>query len=807
MSGPSLAPEQRRAYEEFLRGVMNHAWRRGQLSCLGHVFLACLEPRSGDATVGRIISRIRREVLPHTQLPPEEKAGEAPRTDRIKATFDPRLAIKSLERFYRTAEPEEGIEESLLAWLLGGDFTDGSQERCREICRLEGLAPRAQGANSAGSRAGVSELGFGQYLTIKDLHRPPPPTLMGRDDDLGKHLGFLETALLTGQHYVLEGAPGVGKSAFLPHLLRRALERFSRSSREALRQVRFLLFDEGDFIGSEEESKQRMERLYDLLRRESSVVPVFDGFERLLDRTLHVYEHFLSVFGGLVAGRGRTFVVACQTGPAHSSELLRRVQKYPLAPLSPEATRRLVRRRLDALRLESEVRLDFEEAPDVFCRRLVDLAAERYPGRAFPEIALYLAEVSITRAKNRVLFGSGEEEEPPRLSFDRDVWQHVAEEQGLDLAILGRDRESFYTNLHSRLRGEVMGQDHAIHAICRRLRDQTNLPPQSTPRGRYLFVGPPGVGKTALGRALARHLGLGDEAFFRFNMSEYSGEGARSRFMGADPGYVGWKATRTIYDLVRARPSCVVLLDEIDRCHASIQDILLSILEGHGNDSEGRAVYFSQAIFLLTTNLGQEQVTAAYGRSQAEGWSRDTLASNFTSDDLRRLILRGVTDQTELAMASDLDLRLEAARSAYLAGSKAADNLEQVGAYLQLKQLRQSFEQIRRHSALDRAFLDRIDLIVPFFPIKEQEVLTRILDKELRLFGWPDCPAQLREEMLTRALKEEESIRPLQRLVKELYSRRPESSDTQDWTSPREAPKEHSTHPIKDPRPTPRAKE
>lgn len=776
-----LAPEQRRAYREFLRRVMSRSWRRGQISCLGHLFAACLEAGAGEGR-RRAAERIRREVLPYTAL-----SGPPPAGERIQATFDPRLAVESIDRFYRRRSPAPDIEEAFLTWLLVGDFTDGTEERCRELCRREGVTAESvagevgeaegggEGAAPAGSRGGDGEPGFGRRLGPDDLHRAPPEPLLGRDDDLARHLGFLETALLTGQHYVLEGAPGAGKTAFLPHLLRRALGRFARSSQDGLRRVRFVVFDGEDFAGSEEESKKRLERLYALLRREPHLVPVFDGFERLLDRTLHVHEHFLSVFGGMVAGRGRTFVVACRTGPAHTSELLRRVKKYPLAPLPAEATRQAVERRLGRLLVESEVRLDRGEGPEVFAGRLVELAAERYPGRAFPEIALYLAEAAVTRAKNRLLFEDGAAKGPPRLDFDRDAWRHVAEEQGLDLAVLGGDRETFYRNLRTRLGEEVMGQDHAVEALCRRLHRQAGLPPQTRPRGRFLFAGPPGVGKTALGRALARHLGLGEEAFFRFNMSEYSGEGARTRFLGADPGYVGFKATRTIYDQVRARPSCVVLLDEIDRCHASIQDILLSVLEGHGNDSEGRAVSFSQAIFLMTTNLGQEQVSAAYEKARRQGWSRERLAGEFTSDRLRRLILSGVTDETELAMAADLDARLEAAKDSYRR-SASGGALEEIGTYLQLKELRRGFERVRRHSALDRAFLDRIDLIVPFFPLKEESVVERILDKELRVYGWPECPPEARQEILRRALKEEESVRPIQRLIRELHSRQPRTA-------------------------------
>jgi ATP-dependent Clp protease ATP-binding subunit ClpA len=305
---------------------------------------------------------------------------------------------------------------------------------------------------------------------------------------------------------------------------------------------------------------------------------------------------------------------------------------------------------------------------------------------------------------------------------------------------------------------------------------QSTLPPQRAPRGRFLFLGPPGVGKTELGRRLAVRLGLDAEAFFVFNMSEYATDAARTRFLGADPGYVGYRATRTIYDVVRAQQSCVIMLDEIDRAHASIHDILLSILEGEGNDAEGKPAHFSQAIILMTANQGEDQVVHAYEATQdpdrpmsepeAEA-SRRALAAHFGDEVLRGLITEGAIDPVESAMREFVRNRLGACRDKFASGrGNDGERLEAIEQYAAFLELEARLRRDPRKTPLDRALLDRVDFIVPFFPIKEEHLLRRILAQKLARFGCDDCPAEKQDEILRESKGERESIRHMERLIK-----------------------------------------
>jgi ATP-dependent Clp protease ATP-binding subunit ClpC len=213
-----------------------------------------------------------------------------------------------------------------------------------------------------------------------------------------------------------------------------------------------------------------------------------------------------------------------------------------------------------------------------------------------------------------------------------DVRRHVAREQGLSVEVLEKEPVAFYADVARRLKeGKVIGQDHAVHRVCRVLAVKARGKPRKLPRGRFLLVGPPGVGKTQLGKSLARLLGYGAEGFFSYNMGDFAGEGGRWRFVGAPAGYEGFGQVRTIFDEVRDRPSCVVPLDEIDRAHTSIQDIPLAMLEGEAKDARNERVYFSQAIFLMTTNQGQDQVTKAFEEGRAAGLSRLQIAARFNA--------------------------------------------------------------------------------------------------------------------------------------------------------------------------------
>ncbi len=745
-------------FRDFVQAANALAKGRGEVLALAHLYVGVLEQLSSSDSDSHAAARKR---IIEGVLPQLGKAKRGIDDAGDIATFAWRDAERSLHR-YLQGKLEVSLATAILDWLLTVDFEDVSQKWCREACRRAGVT----GGVEEEETPTVLELGFGTPFNRAGIDAVEADPMVGRAADLAKHVGFVTLALQQRNHYLLVGKPGVGKSRFLRHLLARVLRGANPSSPERS----FIVFRRNDFIGSESENKERFGRLYSYLQQHPDTIPVFDEMEHILRYAPNLAEHFSAMFGGLLAGGGRTLILVCESGVASSTPLLNGIRSSALPALSVADTRKLL--------LEGHLPRVCEKAglrPEPNAETLVDallnMAPVRYPGRFFPELALHISDSMVNRASNRVGFL---QEEPLDAVTVADLWAHVVDEQGLNPEIFGKDPKEFYGNLRRRLSNKVIGQDHAVDRLGGVLEMQAARPPQRAPRGRFLFVGPPGVGKTELARSLASELGFGDEAFFVFNMSEYSSESARTRFMGADPGYVGFNSTRTIYQCVRERPSCVVLLDEIDRADSSIQDILLSILEGEGKDSEGASVYFSQAVFVMTTNLGQEAVQAAYESVQSGGVSRAELVEQFGDEQLRRLVLEGASDDTEVAMQARVDQLIQSAKTQFRdAEGHSGDStdgtdqsLQAIDRYAGLQELRGRLKRSVRTSPLDRALLDRVDFILPFFPIKEPALVARILDLKLEAYGWADCPSETKATILNQALLQQESVRPLERLIK-----------------------------------------
>ena len=197
----------------------------------------------------------------------------------------------------------------------------------------------------------------------------------------------------------------------------------------------------------------------------------------------------------------------------------------------------------------------------------------------------------------------------PEISVE-DVAFIVSRWTGVPVTRIRQAETARLVNMEAELHKRVVGQDQAITAISRAIRrSRAGLKDPHRPIGSFIFSGPTGVGKTELARTLAEFLFADQEALIRVDMSEYMERFSVSRLIGAPPGYVGYDDSGTLTKAVRRRPYSVVLLDEIEKAHPDVFNILLQVLdEGHLTDNYGRVIDFKNTVLIMTSNLGARNI-------------------------------------------------------------------------------------------------------------------------------------------------------------------------------------------------------
>ena len=187
-----------------------------------------------------------------------------------------------------------------------------------------------------------------------------------------------------------------------------------------------------------------------------------------------------------------------------------------------------------------------------------------------------------------------------------DILETLSRLSGIPVQKLTQTDAKKYLNLEKELHKRVIGQDAAVSAVSRAIRrNQSGIRTGKRPIGSFMFLGPTGVGKTELAKALAEVLFDDESALIRFDMSEYMEKFAASRLNGAPPGYVGYEEGGELTEKVRNRPYSVLLFDEVEKAHPDIFNVLLQVLDdGQLTDSKGRKVDFSNTIIIMTSNLG-----------------------------------------------------------------------------------------------------------------------------------------------------------------------------------------------------------
>jgi ATP-dependent Clp protease ATP-binding subunit ClpA len=252
-----------------------------------------------------------------------------------------------------------------------------------------------------------------------------------------------------------------------------------------------------------------------------------------------------------------------------------------------------------------------------------------------------------------------------------DVTYAVSLMTGIPVNKLGADERAKYAQMAQALQQRVIGQDEAVLAVSRAVkRARVGLKDPKRPIGSFLFLGPSGVGKTELAKALAEFLFGDEDALVALDMTEYQKDDAINRLIGSPPGYVGYESGGQLTERILKSPYAVVLFDEVEKAHPRILDVLLQVMEeGRLTDGQGRVANFAETVIILTSNLGAAYLSDPTLGERARELALAEVRAFFRPEFLNRLdeivIFKLLAPET---MAKILDLLI--AREVKLAASQ-----------------------------------------------------------------------------------------------------------------------------------------
>jgi ATP-dependent Clp protease ATP-binding subunit ClpB len=272
-----------------------------------------------------------------------------------------------------------------------------------------------------------------------------------------------------------------------------------------------------------------------------------------------------------------------------------------------------------------ETRLEIEKA-----ERAYDLnrAAELKYGK------LRELETALQEAEQKMDSGNGSRLLKEEVT-EEEVAEVVSRWTGVPVSKLMEGELQKLLHLEGELHKRVIGQDEAVQAVAEAvLRARSGLKDPNRPIGSFIFLGPTGVGKTELARALAEFLFDDEHAMIRIDMSEYQEKHTVARLIGAPPGYVGYEEGGQLTEAVRRRPYCVILFDEIEKAHNDVFNVLLQLLDdGRLTDGQGRTVDFKNAVVIMTSNVGSHRILEYRGSFESPDYDR---MKSAVTDELRR---------------------------------------------------------------------------------------------------------------------------------------------------------------------------
>ena len=484
--------------------------------------------------------------------------------------------------------------------------------------------------------------------------------VVGRDSEVRRVVQILSRR--TKNNPVLVGEPGVGKTAIVEGLAQRII---SGDVPEDMRGKRLMMLDMGALVAGTKyrgEFEDRLKKVIDEIYHDGQIILFIDelhtligagGAEGAIDAsnilkpalargelqtigatTLDEYQKYIEKDSALERRFARVQVE--EPTPEEAEEILKglrpRYEEHHGVEITDEAlhaavslsvryinSRQLPDKAIDLMDESSaKVRLDSTDEVSELTeleeevQELVTEKEKAIQNQDFESAArLRLREKQLAEVLEQAKIKAAKQENGYLDQVtDEDVAAVVSQWTGVPLQQLEKKESQRLLDLENVLHKRVVGQEDAVKAISRAIRRaRSGLKDPNRPIGSFMFLGPTGVGKTELAKALAEAMFGSEEALIRVDMSEYMEKYSTSRLIGSPPGYVGYEEGGQLTEKIRQKPYSVILLDEVEKAHPDVFNILLQVLDdGHLTDSKGRKVDFRNTILIMTSNIGATEI-------------------------------------------------------------------------------------------------------------------------------------------------------------------------------------------------------